>query len=96
MCHGSLLTSLCESLACVALSSSLALLSVARVAALSLTVPQGGYEHYMQKEIHEQPESLLQTMSGRVKFQRQAVGNPYLTPRVKLGGFVETAATIRM
>lgn len=50
----------------------------------------------MQKEIHEQPESLLQTMSGRVKFQRQAVGNPYLTPRVKLGGFVETAATIRM
>ena len=56
---------------------------------------QGGYEHYMQKEIHEQPESLLQTMSGRVKFQRQAVGNPYLTPRVKLGGFAETGSTIR-
>lgn len=56
---------------------------------------QGGYEHYMQKEIHEQPESLLQTMSGRVKFQRQAVGNPYLSPRVKLGGFVETGSTIR-
>ena len=49
----------------------------------------------MQKEIHEQPESLLQTMSGRVKFQRQAVGNPYLTPRVKLGGFVETGSTIK-
>lgn len=33
----------------------------------------------MQKEIHEQPESLLQTMRGRVQFQRPAVGNPYLT-----------------
>ncbi len=30
---------------------------------------KGGYEHYMQKEIHEQPESLLQTMRGRVQFE---------------------------
>lgn len=29
---------------------------------------KGGYDHYMQKEIHEQPESVLQTMRGRVKF----------------------------
>ena len=28
--------------------------------------PQGGYDHYMQKEIHEQPESIYQTMRGRV------------------------------
>ena len=28
---------------------------------------KGGYDHYMQKEIHEQPESVLQTMRGRVK-----------------------------
>lgn len=27
---------------------------------------QGGYEHYMQKEIHEQPEAVQQTMRGRV------------------------------
>lgn len=58
-------------------------------------IMKGGYDHYMQKEIHEQPESLMQTMGGRVKFQRQAVGNPYLTPRVKLGGFVEHGATIK-
>ncbi len=56
---------------------------------------QGGYDHYMQKEIHEQPESLLQTMRGRVQFQRPAVSNPWLTPRIKLGGLVDTAATIR-
>jgi hypothetical protein len=49
----------------------------------------------MQKEIHEQPESLLSTMRGRVQFQRPAVGNPYLTPRVKLGGLVEQGATVK-
>jgi len=27
---------------------------------------KGGYEHYMHKEIHEQPRSLRQTLSGRV------------------------------
>ncbi|PNH04315.1 Glucosamine--fructose-6-phosphate aminotransferase [isomerizing], partial [Tetrabaena socialis] len=60
-------------------------------------VPQplaGGYDHFMQKEIHEQPESLLQTMRGRVQFQRPAVGNPYLTQRVKLGGLVEHGAAV--
>ncbi|KAG1675057.1 hypothetical protein FOA52_002716 [Chlamydomonas sp. UWO 241] len=57
-------------------------------------IMKGGYEHYMQKEIHEQPESLGQTMSGRVKFERQAGGNPYSVPRIKLGGFLETGATI--
>lgn len=31
---------------------------------------QGGYEHYMQKEIHEQPEALTQTMRGRVAVER--------------------------
>jgi len=27
---------------------------------------KGGYEHYMRKEIHEQPESLRQTLAGRL------------------------------
>jgi glucosamine--fructose-6-phosphate aminotransferase (isomerizing) len=27
---------------------------------------KGGYEHYMRKEIHEQPEALRQTIAGRV------------------------------
>ena len=31
-------------------------------------IMKGGYDHFMQKEIHEQPESILQTMRGRVKF----------------------------
>ena len=35
------------------------------------SIMKGGYEHYMQKEIHEQPESVLQTMRGRVKFDQQ-------------------------
>ncbi|TKX82808.1 glutamine--fructose-6-phosphate aminotransferase, partial [Halorubrum sp. SS5] len=27
---------------------------------------KGGYEHYMRKEIHEQPEALRQTIAGRL------------------------------
>jgi glucosamine 6-phosphate synthetase-like amidotransferase/phosphosugar isomerase protein len=34
---------------------------------------QGGYDHYMQKEIHEQPESILQSMRGRVRFEKANV-----------------------
>ena len=28
---------------------------------------KGAYDHFMQKEIHEQPESLAQTLMGRIK-----------------------------
>lgn len=31
-------------------------------------IMKGGFDHFMQKEIHEQPESILQTMRGRLKF----------------------------
>ena len=31
---------------------------------------KGGYEHYMRKEIHEQPTALRQTLSGRVDVER--------------------------
>jgi glucosamine--fructose-6-phosphate aminotransferase (isomerizing) len=34
---------------------------------------QGGYDHYMQKEIHEQPESIVQSMRGRVNIQQKDV-----------------------
>jgi len=39
---------------------------------------KGGFDHFMQKEIHEQPDSVLQTMRGRVKFNSapDAVSNP--------------------
>lgn len=33
------------------------------------SIMKGGYDHFMQKEIHEQPESLFQTMQGRVRFR---------------------------
>eukprot|EP00803_Ostreobium_quekettii_P007601 evm.model.scf_98.2 EVM.evm.TU.scf_98.2 scf_98:6056-11396(+) len=58
-------------------------------------IMKGGFDHYMQKEIHEQPESLMQTLRGRVQFKRPELGNPYLQPRVKLGGLTEHLATIR-
>uniref|UniRef100_A0A383VJC3 glutamine--fructose-6-phosphate transaminase (isomerizing) n=1 Tax=Tetradesmus obliquus TaxID=3088 RepID=A0A383VJC3_TETOB len=64
-----------------------------RLQVLQLEVDQimkGGYEHYMQKEIHEQPEAITQSMRGRVKQQKSAEGNPYLQQRIKLGGLVET------
>lgn len=36
------------------------------------SIMKGGYDHYMQKEIHEQPESITQTMRGRVDFQKSS------------------------
>lgn len=35
-------------------------------------IMKGGYDHFMQKEIHEQPDSILQTMRGRVRFERSS------------------------
>lgn len=29
-------------------------------------IMKGGYDHFMQKEIHEQPEALIETMRGRI------------------------------
>lgn len=44
-------------------------------------VLQGGYDHYMQKEIHEQPDSIMQTMRGRVNFEKlKAVSAPQAVP----------------
>ncbi|KAK9819951.1 hypothetical protein WJX72_004305 [[Myrmecia] bisecta] len=61
-------------------------------------IMKGGYDHFMQKEIHEQPESLLQTMRGRVKFDRSPAKlgvDPYQERRVTLGGLTEHVSTIR-
>lgn len=40
------------------------------------SIMKGGYDHYMQKEIHEQPDSVLQTMRGRVKLGSQPKVRP--------------------
>lgn len=50
-----------------------------------------GYHHFMQKEIFEQPETLLQTMRGRVNFDDVPIGEP----RIKLGGLVDTLESIQ-
>ncbi|MEW5310842.1 MAG: hypothetical protein WDW38_002603 [Sanguina aurantia] len=57
-------------------------------------IMKGGYTHFMQKEIHEQPESLAATLRGRVQFDRGSSGDTYMQPRVKLGGLVTHGATI--
>ena len=43
-------------------------------------IMKGGYDHFMQKEIHEQPESILQTMRGRVRFERSNKVRCHLHP----------------
>ncbi len=39
------------------------------------SIMKGAYDHFMQKEIHEQPESILQTMRGRVALRRNSRGD---------------------
>ena len=41
----------------------------------ALSVAKGEYEHFMHKEIHEQPEAALDTIRGRVSFNRETI-NP--------------------
>jgi len=47
---------------------------------------KGNFDHFMQKEIYEQPESVVNTMRGRVNFD---------TGRVTLGGLKAYLPTIR-
>lgn len=36
-------------------------------------VMKGNFDHYMQKEIFEQPESIVNTMRGRIDFKKKTV-----------------------
>ncbi|MCO5585120.1 hypothetical protein L7F22_039052 [Adiantum nelumboides] len=49
-------------------------------------IMKGSFDHFMQKEIFEQPESVVNTMRGRVNFD---------TRQVMLGGLTAFLATIR-
>jgi len=49
-------------------------------------IMKGQYDHFMQKEIFEQPESVVNTMRGRINFD---------THKVTLGGLKAYLATIR-
>ncbi|KAF3791422.1 Glutamine--fructose-6-phosphate aminotransferase isomerizing 2 [Nymphaea thermarum] len=53
-------------------------------------IKKGNYEHYMQKEIHEQPESLKTTMSGRLIQE-----GPGKVKGILLGGLKDYLKTIR-
>ncbi|XP_057977515.1 glutamine--fructose-6-phosphate aminotransferase [isomerizing] 1 [Malania oleifera] len=53
-------------------------------------INKGKYEHYMQKEIHEQPESLTTTMRGRL-----IRGGSCKAKTVLLGGLKDHLKTIR-
>ncbi|DBA88355.1 TPA: hypothetical protein ACH3X2_004856 [Trebouxia sp. C0005] len=62
-------------------------------------IMKGGYDHFMQKEIHEQPETLARTMQGRIAFGQSAqddkVVNPFGAQRVVLGGLQGYLPAIR-
>ncbi|KAG0244035.1 glutamine--fructose-6-phosphate transaminase (isomerizing) [Actinomortierella wolfii] len=49
-------------------------------------IMKGSFDHFMQKEIYEQPESVVNTMRGRVNFD---------THKVTLGGLKSYLPTIR-
>lgn len=49
-------------------------------------ISKGGYPHYMLKEIHEQAETVLNTMRGRVNFE---------TREVVMGGLRDYISSIR-
>ncbi|XWS77389.1 hypothetical protein CRYUN_Cryun01aG0257300 [Craigia yunnanensis] len=53
-------------------------------------INKGNYQHYMQKEIYEQPESLTTTMRGRLKR-----GGSCKAKTVLLGGLKDYIKTIR-
>ncbi|KAJ3071801.1 glutamine--fructose-6-phosphate transaminase (isomerizing) [Podochytrium sp. JEL0797] len=49
-------------------------------------IMKGSFDHFMQKEIYEQPESVVNTMRGRVNFEEN---------KVMLGGLKQYLQTIR-
>jgi len=54
-------------------------------------IMKGSYDHFMKKEIHEQPDAIQQTMRGRVVFCPDGT----TVQRVFLGGMVDYLGTIR-
>ena len=50
--------------------------STARVSYGALPATKGGYKHFMLKEIHEQPDAVLDTLRGRVQFDPPGITLP--------------------
>ena len=53
--------------------------STARVSYEAMTATKGEYDHFMLKEIHEQPDAVLDTLRGRVQFDPPGIALPELT-----------------
>ncbi len=51
---------------------------------------QNGYDHFMQKEVHEQPRTLADTMRGRL------IINKPLTPTRSLGSLAASLSTLNL
>ena len=56
-------------------------------------IMKGNFKHFMQKEIHEQPEAMMQGMRGRMMVSDGEHGK--IAERVFLGGMVNFVSTIR-
>ena len=50
----------------------------ARVSYEAMTATKGEYSHFMLKEIHEQPDAVLDTLRGRVQFDPPGIALPEL------------------
>ncbi|MGI6319778.1 MAG: glutamine--fructose-6-phosphate transaminase (isomerizing) [Bacteroidales bacterium] len=78
-----------EELACISLKDGIKIVSISNIERtpyiekleMSLTaIEKGGYEHFMLKEIHEQPKSISDSMRGRLSTKKDVVS---------LGGIIE-------
>lgn len=56
-------------------------------------IEKGGYEHFMLKEIHEQPKTILDSMRGRVDFRN---GSIHLGGLTEHAGFLFNAQRIKI
>ena len=50
--------------------------ATARVSYEAMTATRGEYDHFMLKEIHEQPDAVLDTLRGRVQFDPPGINLP--------------------
>lgn len=49
-----------------------------------VSAAKGEYKHFMQKEIHDQPQALIDTMRGRVNFEKGTISLPEMNLTAEL------------
>ena len=60
----------------------------------AVTAQKGGYKHFLLKEIHEQPQALIDTLRGRIKLSTAEVLLPELDPLVERLAKVERVTMV--